>query len=134
MIHAFIPGHVRLVHDLDMSQILHAERGFPAGDDEPNRVPLLNAQRLAILAVGHDHVLHGLRQRKGVSKLASVSPSETSQLAPLCTPASFNNTESGTPLHSLQLVIPWMNWTGNPRFGSSEPWIAGELFPWHSRK
>ena len=74
MIHAFIPGHVRLVHDLDMSHILHAGGSFPAGDDEPNREPLLNAQRLAILAVGHDHVLHGLRQRKGVSKFSSVSP------------------------------------------------------------
>ena len=33
-------------------------------------------------------------------------PSETSQFASFLTPASFNNTESGTPAHSLQLVIP----------------------------
>ncbi len=43
MIHGLIPGHVGLVYDLDMSQILHAEGGFPAGDDQPNRVTLLNA-------------------------------------------------------------------------------------------
>src|SRR5881394_2531351 len=34
MIHAFIPGHVRLVHDLDMYKIIHAGGGFPAWDDE----------------------------------------------------------------------------------------------------
>ena len=47
------------------------------------------------------------------------APSETSQLASFCRPASFNSTESGTPLHSLQLAIPWMYWTGNPMFGLS---------------
>src|SRR5436309_8964038 len=35
---------------------------------------MLRTYRLAILGVGYDNVVHGLRQRKGVSKLTLVRP------------------------------------------------------------
>src|SRR5712664_2011542 len=71
VIHGFIPGVVGLVHHLDMSQVLHAEGRFPAGDYHPDRVTLLNTHRLAILAIGHDTVVHGLCQGPPLRKPAS---------------------------------------------------------------
>ena len=54
MIHALIPGVVGLVRQLDVAQVLHVVGPFPAGHDHPDRVALLDAHRLAILAVGHE--------------------------------------------------------------------------------
>src|SRR6266446_6930206 len=65
---------VGLVRHLDMAQVLYAKGPFPAGDDHPDRVTLLNTQRLAILAIGHENVVEGLCQRKGMTKLARVRP------------------------------------------------------------
>ena len=49
----------------------------------------------------------GLAKAKGLTRLAGGRNNQVYRL----------DTESGTPLHSLQLAIPWMYWTGNPRFG-----------------
>jgi hypothetical protein len=42
VIHSFVPGHVGLVHHLDMFQVLDAEGPFPAGDYHPDRVDAAN--------------------------------------------------------------------------------------------
>src|SRR5258708_12357916 len=77
VIHAFIPGMVGLVHHLDMAEVLHVVGPFPAGDDHPDRVTLLDTHRLPILAVGHDAVVHALFQRTGVTELSTGLPSIT---------------------------------------------------------
>src|SRR5258708_35326961 len=74
VIHGFIPGVVGLIHQLYISQVLYAERRFPAGNQQADRITLLNPQRLAILAVGPEDVLHGLSEPPRVRKLAGVLP------------------------------------------------------------
>jgi len=114
VIHGFIKSVVGLVHHLDMAQVLHAEGRFEAGDEQPYRVTLLDTQRLAILAIGHENVVQGLSQRKGVRKLARVRAFRNQPARLFFRPTSFNNTESGTPVHSLQLLMPCTYWTGGP--------------------
>ena len=72
MIHALIPGVIGLVHHLDVFQVLDAERGLPAGNEQPDRVTLLDPKRLAVLAVGDEHILHRLCDRHGVREFAGV--------------------------------------------------------------
>ena len=57
-----------------MPQPLHAVGRFPAGNEQPQRVTLLTTHRLAILRVGHHHVVQRFRQRKRVRKLVRVRP------------------------------------------------------------
>src|SRR5437667_8236844 len=57
-----------------MPQPFHAGGPFKAGYQQPQRVTLLRTDRLAILSVGHDDVVHGLSQRKRVTELALVRP------------------------------------------------------------
>src|SRR5206468_11298383 len=59
---------------LDMAQVLHTEGPFPARDYHPDRITLLDTQRLAVLAVGYENVIHGLSQWNGVTELARVRP------------------------------------------------------------
>jgi len=61
---------------------------------------------------------------------AAAAASATSQVAFFWTPASLSKSASGTPVHSLQLVSPWVPWT---------PLAVGlahsvKLFPEHSMK
>src|SRR5262250_2125319 len=44
--------------------------------------------------------------------LTSSAPSETTQLAPFCTPTSLSNRDRGTPVHSAQLVKPGLSLNG----------------------
>src|SRR5260370_25282956 len=74
VIHGFIPGVVGLAPHLAMSLILDAERPFPAGDYHPDRVTLLNTQRLALLAIRHENAGPGLPHRKSEQNPASVRP------------------------------------------------------------
>src|SRR5881409_2823625 len=74
VIHGFIPGVVGLVRHLDMAQVLHTEGPFPARDYHPDRITLLDTQRLAVLAIGYENVIHGLSQWNGVTELARVRP------------------------------------------------------------
>src|SRR5258708_20007372 len=62
-------------------------------------------------------------------------PSATSQLASFFTPTSLSNTDSGTPPHSLQLMMPCVYWTvtGVAFFPSLLTWRRGPVFPRHSR-
>ena len=59
------------------------------------------------------------------------APSATNQRASALTPASRNSTDNGTPVHSLQLVIPNAAW-------ASVSGCAGDHFtrplPEHSTK
>src|SRR5437867_2564751 len=55
--------HVVPVDQLDSTQILRREDAFEAGNHQPQREPLLGPQRLAVHAVAHETVVHGLRQR-----------------------------------------------------------------------
>ena len=54
------------VHHLDAAQVLHIADAFPAGNDHPQGIALLGTHRLAILAVGHDHVVHALLKRNAL--------------------------------------------------------------------
>src|SRR5262249_40592076 len=56
---------VVLVDDLDAPQILRVEDAFEAGNHQAQRKPLLRTTRLAVHAVGHYAVVHGLRHRNG---------------------------------------------------------------------
>ena len=52
-----------LIDDGDAAQPLHGANRFPAGDDESQRIPVMRADRLAILGVRHQRVVHALGQR-----------------------------------------------------------------------
>ncbi len=54
-------GHVVPVHHLDSPQPLRVVDTFKAGDHQPQWETLLRTYRLAILAVAHQTVVHGLR-------------------------------------------------------------------------
>ena len=56
----------------------------------------------------------------------SSAPSATIHDAPFCTPASLSSSESGTPVHSAQLVNPCVSCT-------VLCWADARL-PWHSMK
>src|SRR5258708_31593174 len=61
-------------------------------------------------------------------------PSATSQLASFFTPTSLSSTDSGTPPHSLQLMMPCVYWTvTGVAFFPSLTWRRGPVFPRHSR-
>ena len=59
--------------------------------------------------------------------LAGVGAFATIQLAPFLMPASFNNRERGTPVHSEHAALPWVSLTvlsvGRGLFPRLQEWI-----------
>src|SRR6202521_531670 len=51
-------SHVGLFDELDLAQPFDVIDAFPAGNEEPDRIALLRSQRLAILAVRDQDVIH----------------------------------------------------------------------------
>jgi hypothetical protein len=117
VVHRLVPRVVGLIDHLDVLEIFHAEGRFPAGRDHADREALLDAERIAVLRIGDEGVVHGLAIGMVWLKLQASPPSLTSHVPVDLTPTSFISTDSGTPVHSLQLVIPWMYCTGRPMFG-----------------
>ena len=66
------PRHVGPVHELDAAQPLDVDVALPARNDEPQGVAVLRAQRLAVLAVGDQDVVHRLRHRDAALVAAGV--------------------------------------------------------------
>ncbi len=62
-------------------------------------------------------------------RAAASAPSASSQAADGSTPASARTVESRGPVHSLQLISPWMSWTVAVAGGSAQA-----LLPEHSMK
>src|SRR6185369_6202539 len=61
VVRAFHACHVGFVHHLDATQPFDIDVAFPARNDEPQRVAISRAGRLAVLAVGDQDVVHRLR-------------------------------------------------------------------------
>ena len=59
----------------------------------------LQLRKLRKVHGGDSCLLHARLAPLG-RRCSASAPSETSQLGPFCTPASFSNRESGTPVHS----------------------------------
>jgi hypothetical protein len=98
--------HVVAVHELDSPHILRREDAFKAGNEQPERKTLLGPYGLAVHAVGHKHIVHGLGDRMLDAPFTSSTPSATNHVAVPFTPHSLSSVESSTPVHSAQLVIP----------------------------
>jgi hypothetical protein len=62
VVDSFDPRHVGFVRNSQAAQPLDIDVPFPAGDDEAQRVAVLRAQRLAVLTVGDQDVVHRLRE------------------------------------------------------------------------
>ena len=101
--------HVVPVDDLHATQLLDLINAFEARHEQPEREALLRTQRLAVHAVGDHAVVHRLGERNADEPLTSSAPSATIHDAPFLTPASLSNSDSGTPVHSAQLVNPWVS-------------------------
>ena len=67
------------------------------------RVAVFRAQRLAVLAVGHQHVVHSPCDRNAALVAAGVGALGDDPRSALLAPASRSSSESGTPVHSLQV-------------------------------
>src|ERR1700681_1558240 len=65
---------VVLVHYLDSPQILRVEDAFEAGSHQPQRKTLLGTHRLAVHAVAHNTVIHGLGHRNARRALHFLVP------------------------------------------------------------
>src|ERR1700730_17161672 len=65
---------VVLVHHLDSPQILRVEDAFEAGNHQPQRKTLLGTHRLAVHAVAHNAVIHGLGHRNARRALHFLVP------------------------------------------------------------
>ena len=63
---------VRLVDDLDPLEPLHVVDALEAGHDQAQREAVVGAHRLAVLPVGHQHVVERLGQRDALGMPAAV--------------------------------------------------------------
>ena len=99
--------HRRLVHHLQPPQPLHVGVAFPAGQQQPQRIALLGPQRLAVLRVDDQRIVHHLLHRDAAIVLARRRRLRRAPRSrPAATPHSRSSVATGTPVHSLQLVSP----------------------------
>ena len=69
----FHPRHVRAVHEREAAQPFDVDVALPAWHDEPERIAVVRAQRLAVLAVGDHYVVHRLRQGQAALVAGGIS-------------------------------------------------------------
>ena len=130
MPHAVHPRQIGLIHHLDAAQPLDIDVARPAGNDEPQRVAVLRAQRLAVLTVGDQDVVHRLRHGDAALVAAGVGalghdPGGALLDAGL---AQQERERHAGPLAAARRPC------GPGRSSSGHAPLHHRMLPWHSRK
>ena len=119
--------------DVDAAQPLHRADGFPAGDDQSQRIPLPRTYGFAGLGVGHQSVVHRFSQRNAHRVLVRLLPFGHDPACPRLDAALLQQHRQQHPVHSLQLVRPCTIWTESLRSPAQAAAVGVELKEVHPR-